>query len=113
MSERADVAVIMANYNGSRYIAAAIRSVIRQTLTSWELIVVDDASTDDSLAVATEAAADDPRIRIIAQPTNKGPGAARNRALYLVKARWISILDNDDLLPPQRLEYLLSRAHIA
>jgi succinoglycan biosynthesis protein ExoO len=113
MSERADVAVIMANYNGSRYIAAAIRSVIRQTLTSWELIVVDDASTDDSLAAATEAAADDPRIRIIAQPTNKGPGAARNRALDLVKARWIAILDNDDLMPPQRLEYLLRRAHIA
>lgn len=111
-SECPDVAVIMANYNGSRYIAAAIRSVIRQTLTSWELIVVDDASTDDSLAVATEASGSDPRIRIVAQPANKGPGAARNRALDLVTARWIAILDSDDLMPPQRLEYLLRRAQI-
>lgn len=111
MSDRPDVAVVMANHNGSRFIAAAIRSVIRQTLTSWELIVVDDASTDDSLAVATEAAAGDPRITIVAQPTKQGPGATRNRALGLVTARWIAILDSDDLMPPQRLEYLLRRAY--
>jgi succinoglycan biosynthesis protein ExoO len=103
----------MANYNGARYLAAAIRSVIRQTLTSWELILVDDASTDDSLAVAREAAGKDPRIKIVSQPSRKGPGAARNRAIDLVTADWIAILDSDDLMPPQRLEYLLRRAHVA
>ena len=113
MSRRPDVAVVMANYNGARYIAGAIRSVIRQTLTSWELIVVDDASTDDSLAVASEASAGDPRITIVAQPSRKGPAAARNRALDLVTATWIAILDSDDLMPAQRLESLLGRAHIA
>ena len=111
MNRRPDVAVVMANYNGARYIAAAIQSVIRQTVTSWELIVIDDASIDDSLAVAAEAAAGDPRIKIIAQPTRKGPGAARNHALDLVTATWIAILDSDDLMPAQRLEYLLRRAH--
>jgi succinoglycan biosynthesis protein ExoO len=113
MNDRPDIAIIMANYNCASYIAAAIRSVIRQTLASWELIVVDDASTDDSIAVAKEAAAGDPRIKIITQPSNKGPGTARNRALDLVTANWIAILDSDDLMPAERLEYLLQRARSA
>lgn len=113
MNDCPDVAIVMANYNCARFIAAAIRSVIRQTLTSWELIVVDDASTDGSLAAATEAAAGDPRIKIVAQPINKGPGAARNRALDLVTAKWVAILDSDDLMPAQRLECLVHRAHCA
>ena len=113
MNQRPDVAIVMANYNGARYIAAAIRSVVRQTLTSWELIIVDDASTDDSLAVAAEAAAGDPRITIVAQASRKGPGAARNRALDLATASWIAILDSDDLMPAERLESLLRRAHMA
>ena len=113
MNDRPAVAIVMANYNCARYIAAAIRSVIRQTQTSWELIVVDDASTDGSIAAATEAAAGDPRIKIVAQPINKGPGAARNRALDLVTAKWIAILDSDDLMPAQRLERLLYSAHSA
>ncbi len=112
MSGRPDIAIIMANYNGARFIGAAIRSIIGQTLCSWELIVVDDASSDDSVAVAKRAAAGDPRIRIVAQRVNRGAGAARNCALDLVTARWIAIVDSDDLLPPQRLESLLRRAHI-
>lgn len=112
MSGRADVAVIMANYNGARFIAAAIRSIVQQTLASWELIIVDDASTDDSVAIAERAAGGDPRIKIVTQRANRGASAARNRALDLVTARWIAIVDSDDLMPPQRLESLLRRAHI-
>ncbi len=112
MSGRPDIAIIMANHNGARFIGAAIRSILRQTLCSWELIVVDDASSDDSVAVAERAAAGDPRIRIVAQRVNRGAGVARNCALDLVTARWIAIVDSDDLLPPQRLESLLRRAHI-
>jgi len=113
VSDRPDIAVVMANYNGARYLAAAIQSVIRQTLTDWELILIDDASTDDSLAIAREAAGTDARIKIFAQPSRKGPGAARNRALELVTANWIAILDSDDLMPAKRLEYLSRRAHVA
>jgi succinoglycan biosynthesis protein ExoO len=112
MSERPDVAVIMANYNGARFIAAAIESIVHQTLTSWELIIVDDASSDDSVIIAQRTAAGDPRIKIVSQKINRGPAAARNRALELVTARWIAIVDSDDLLPPQRLQCLLRRAHI-
>ncbi len=112
MSERPDVAIIMANYNGARFIGAAIESIRRQTLTSWELIVVDDASSDDSLAAAEQSAGGDPRIKILAQNVNRGPAAARNRALDFATARWIAIVDSDDLIPPQRLQSLLRRAHI-
>jgi succinoglycan biosynthesis protein ExoO len=112
MSDRPDVAIIMANYNGACFIGAAIESVLRQTLTSWELIVIDDASSDGSVAIAEEFAAVDPRIKIIVQKANRGPAAARNRALDLVTARWIAVMDSDDLIPPQRLQCLLRRAHI-
>jgi succinoglycan biosynthesis protein ExoO len=112
MSDRPDVAIIMANYNGARFIGAAIESVLRQTLTSWELIVVDDASSDNSVAIAEQVAAGDLRIKIVTQKVNRGPAAARNRALDLVTARWIAVIDSDDLIPPQRLQCLLRRAHI-
>jgi succinoglycan biosynthesis protein ExoO len=113
MSDRPEVAILMANYNGAHYIAAAIQSVIRQSLTSWELIIVDDASTDDSVALARRAAGSDPRIKITTQAANRGPAAARNRALAIATARWIAIMDSDDLMLPQRLELLLRRAHIS
>lgn len=106
-----DIAIIMANYNCARFIGAAIQSLIKQTLTSWELIIVDDASGDNSIAIAEKAAADDPRIRILRQTTNRGPGAARNRALEVVTAPWIAIMDSDDLMPPQRLRTLLRRVY--
>ena len=112
MRDRPDVAVVMANYNGARYIAAAIESVIRQTLSSWELIVIDDASSDDSVAIAERVAAGDPRITIVSQKANRGPAAARNRALELVTAHWIAIVDSDDLIPAQRLQCLLERARV-
>lgn len=110
MIGRPDVSIVMANYNGAQYLPAAINSILRQSLTSWELILVDDASSDDSIITATRAAAGDPRIRVVAQPVNRGPAAARNRALEAAKGRWIAIVDSDDLLHRQRLETLLRRA---
>jgi succinoglycan biosynthesis protein ExoO len=102
--------VITANYNGARYLAAAVRSVLRQTLASLELIVVDDASTDDSLAVIAEAAAGDPRVRVLRQRRNAGPGAARNRALDATRGRWIAVFDSDDLMAPDRLQRMVDCA---
>jgi len=104
------VSVITANYNGARHLPAAIGSVLAQTLGAVELIVVDDCSTDDSAAVVAQAAARDPRVRLIVQPRNAGPGAARNRAIAAARGRFVAVLDADDLMAPDRLRRLVARA---
>jgi succinoglycan biosynthesis protein ExoO len=103
------VSVVTANYNGAGYLAEAVRSVLDQTLADLELIVVDDRSSDDSLAVIAAAVAGDPRVRVLVQDRNGGPGAARNRALEAAGGRWIAIFDSDDLMTPDRLERLVAR----
>lgn len=108
--ERPVVSVITANYNGARHLPDAIASVLGQSLRALELIVVDDASSDASAALVAEAAALDPRVRLIVQARNAGPGAARNRALAEARGRWIAIFDSDDLMEPDRLARLLRRA---
>src|SRR5258705_1061379 len=100
----------MANYNGARYLRAALQSLMRQTLKSWELILVDDASSDESVAVPSKTAKGDTRVHIIRQTANGGPAAARIRALDAVSGKWIAVFDSDDLMVPQRLELLLERA---
>lgn len=104
------VSVVMANYGCAAYLPAAIQSLKAQTLTDWELILVDDASPDDSVAVAQAAAAGDPRIRIIASPENRGPAGARNLALEAARGEWVAIFDSDDLMAPDRLERLTTIA---
>ncbi|MGZ3272328.1 MAG: glycosyltransferase family 2 protein [Caulobacteraceae bacterium] len=104
------VSLIMANYNGARSLAEAIASAQRQTLADWELILVDDASTDDSLAIAVTLAQADPRIKVLAQARNRGPAAASNRALAAARGAWIAVVDSDDVMLPERLERLVARA---
>jgi len=104
------VSLVMANYNGARHLAEAIASAQRQTLADWELILVDDASTDDSLSLAVALAQADPRIRVLAQARNRGPAAARNRALAAARGQWVAVVDSDDVMLPHRLERLLARA---
>lgn len=104
------VTVIMANFNGANWIGEAIRSVQRQSVADWELIVVDDASTDASVEIVRAAAANDPRIVLLTSSSNAGPSVARNRALACAKGRWITILDSDDLFADRRLESLIERA---
>lgn len=105
------VSVIMANYNGAAHIAAAVRSVLRQTETDLELILSDDGSTDDSLArVQAEAAGDQRLVIVRANTPRTGPAAARNRGLAAARGRWIAVVDNDDVIHPERLERLLGQA---
>lgn len=107
----ARVSVIMANLNGSAHIAAAVRSVLRQTETALELIISDDGSTDDSLERARAAAAGDPRLIVLTTTVARtGPAAARNRALAHATGDWIAIVDNDDFIHPERLERLVKAA---
>jgi succinoglycan biosynthesis protein ExoO len=110
MTDRPAVSIITANYNGARHLAAAVRSVLAQSLADWELIVVDDASTDESLAVVAAAAGGDPRVRVIRQPCNGGPAKARNRGLEAARGRWVAVFDGDDLMARDRLKRLVARA---
>ena len=92
----------MAAHDDSATIGEAIESVRRQTRTDWELIVVDDCSHDGTAGVAEAFA--DPRIRVVRQPENRGPGATRNRGISLARAPLVCPLDSDDLWLPEYLE---------
>jgi succinoglycan biosynthesis protein ExoO len=105
-----EISVIMANYNGAVYLPAALQSLLRQTLKSWELIFVDDASSDESVALVRQFARRDSRIRFFRQSVRHGPAAARNRALDAANGTWVAVFDSDDLMMPERLERLLRRA---
>lgn len=102
------VSVIMANYNGAAHIAAAVRSVLRSTETALELIVSDDGSSDDSVAIVRGIR--DARIVLLQSERASGPAAARNRALAVAKGEWMAIVDSDDFIHPERLERLLDAA---
>jgi len=104
------VTVVMANYNGARYIEAALRSALAQSLSDIEVIVADDASTDDSADRVVAIAARDSRVRLLRAPSNGGPAAARNLCLDDARGRWIAIMDADDLMHPERLERLVAAA---
>ncbi len=97
------VSVITPSYNGAAHIAATIDSVLAQTLTDWEMVIVDDCSTDDTRAVL--ASYTDPRIRVIALPENLGPVGARNRAFAAARGRYVAGLDQDDLCHPDRFAF--------
>ncbi len=108
-----DISVVMPNYNGRLFVEAAVASVLAQTLTDFELIVADDASSDGSPALVATLARDDPRIRLLRSDVNTGPAGARNRGLAEARGRWVAVVDNDDLLHPERLALLVAAADAA
>ncbi len=92
-------------YNAAATVAETVRSVQAQTLTDWELVIVDDGSTDDTLRLAEELAAADARIRVISQE-NRGSGGAYNTAVREARSDLLVMLSADDLLMPEHLESL-------
>ncbi len=96
--------VIMPVYNHMDYLAVAIESVINQTFKQWELIVIDDGSTDDSLSIAKAFAQRDDRIVVLTQE-NSGPAAARNLGIKHAKTQWLTFLDSDDIWLPDALAH--------
>lgn len=96
------LSVIMASYNHAAYIGGAIESLQAQTDGDWELVVVDDGSKDDSVAIARSYEEKDPRVKVYAQE-NKGVTEARNRAVSLCTGVYLSQLDSDDFYPPDRV----------
>ena len=102
----------MAAYNAEAFIAEAIGSAMRQSFGNWELIVVDDASTDRTGEIVASLADSDPRIRYVRLPENTGTcNFPRLRATELARTELVSQLDADDLLPPDYLATLMQRKH--
>lgn len=97
------VSIIMPSYNTGKYIAETIQSVQKQTYENWELILVDDCSTDNTDEVVRSFLCDE-RIRYYKNERNSGAAISRNKALREAKGRWIAFLDSDDLWKPEKLE---------
>lgn len=96
------VSIIMPSWNTAEYIRDSIQSVIRQTYENWELIIVDDCSTDTTDLIVQNIS--DERIIYIKNESNMGAALTRNRAIREAKGEWIAFLDSDDLWEPQKLE---------
>ncbi|ATG37562.1 Glycosyltransferase involved in cell wall biogenesis (plasmid) [Phaeobacter piscinae] len=104
------ISIIMANHQGARYLRPALASVLAQRHDDWELIVADDGSSDGSVEILQDAAAQDDRVRVLLWETSSGPAAARNRALAAARGAWVAICDSDDIMHPDRLRRLLLAA---
>jgi len=102
------VSILLPNYNYARYLPNAIGSVIGQTYASWELIVCDDGSTDDSAGVVARYASQDARIKLIRQP-NGGQASALNSAFAASQGEILCILDADDTFRPQKLASIVAQ----
>jgi glycosyltransferase involved in cell wall biosynthesis len=100
------ISVVMPVYNREKYVGAAIESILAQTFTDFEFIIVDDGSTDHSLDVVKSYP--DPRIRLIQMPKNQGISAARNAGNELARGEFIAVMDSDDIALPRRLERQLA-----
>lgn len=102
-----DISVIVPIYNAEKYLARCIESLIHQTHRALQIILVDDGSTDNSLAVAKRYAAQDERIEVYAHPTNQGQSAARNLGLAHATGEFISFVDADDYVDEDFYAYML------
>lgn len=98
------VSIITPAYNCRNTIKAAFDSVLSQTFSDWEWIIVDDCSKDNSFSFLNEFTKDEPRITVLQTPKNGGSAVARNIGLRQAKGRYITFLDSDDLLDPNYLE---------
>lgn len=97
------VSIVMPSYNTGKFIRESIESVLAQTYTNWELIIVDDCSTDNTDDIVGEYLTDE-RIRYLKNEKNSGAAVSRNKALREAKGRWVAFLDSDDIWHHKKLE---------
>lgn len=102
------VSVITPAYNCEKYIDECINSVINQTYTKWEMIIVNDRSTDNTKSIVEEYVKKDGRIKLYNKENNEGVAAARNKAIEMSNGRFIAFLDSDDQWKPTKLERQIS-----
>ena len=98
------VSIITPAYNSEKFIAETIHSVQNQTCHDWEMIIVDDCSTDNTQQIVLQLQEKDHRIKYIRNEENKGSAYSRNIALQNAKGKWIAFLDSDDIWLPEKLE---------
>lgn len=103
------VTVLMPIFNAERFLHDSIGSLLAQTSNQWNLICIDDGSTDSSKAIVEDYCKKDPRIKLICQE-NAGPAVARARAIEIADTEYVSILDSDDAYAPDYVEKMLARA---
>lgn len=98
------ISVITPSYHSARFIRETIESVLAQTYTNWEMIIVDDCSTDDTVEIVKEYTERDQRIRLFQLKQNSGTAVARNLAIDMSRGRYLAFLDSDDQWLPKKLE---------
>lgn len=98
------ISIVMPAYNCEKYIENSIKSVINQTYSNWELIIIDDGSKDKTLDIIKIFEIKDSRIKSYPNEKNMGVSATRNKGIYLALGEWIAFLDSDDLWEPSKLE---------
>ena len=98
------VSIIMPSYNCGKYVEETIRSVQAQTFKNWQIIFMDDCSTDDTIRRVSVLREQDSRIKLYQNHGNLGAAVSRNNALREAKGRWIAFLDSDDIWEPEKLE---------
>lgn len=103
-----DVSIITPLHNGAEFIEETIVSVLNQTFQSWEMIIVDDCSTDESVNIVQSFVNRDSRIRLVQLDKNSGAAVARNLAIELSVGQYIAFLDSDDIWLPNKLEVQIS-----
>lgn len=102
--EKPLVSIITPMYNGEKYLGEMIESVVNQTYNNWELVIVDDCSTDGSCKIVEKYIKQDNRIRLIKQKKNAGPAEARRVSIKNAKGKYIAFLDCDDIWMSEKLE---------
>lgn len=102
------VSIIMPTYNSEAFVGETIDSVIAQTYPNWELLIVDDCSSDGTCNLVENYVRSDSRVRLFRQECNQGPAAARNLALRESKGRFVAYFDSDDLWVPEKLSHQLA-----
>lgn len=115
MQDKGLVSIITPTYNCGKFIAETIESIKAQTYKDWEIIIVDDCSTDNTKEIVEQYQKIDSRIKYYCLSTNSGAAEARNEALRRAQGRWIAFLDSDDLWSPDKLErqigFMVSNAY--
>lgn len=108
LASSSEVSVVTTTYNAAAYVEESLRSILNQTFSEFEYLIIDDGSTDETAEIVTSYSARDNRIRFHSLETNRGPATARNIGIELATGKWIAILDSDDVALPTRLEQQLA-----